>query len=184
MLGKEMETSLSKFMTKLLRHTPEEYGLILDSSDGSCLMDELLFVIQSQPKWAWVKENHIRQVVNHCEKQRFEIAGQQIKARYGHSHSKVTYDPGIPPLTLFHGTTRKAAPIILKEGIHSMNRQYVHLSEGTHFASLAGSRRGELVILRIDTAKAAQSGVTFFCAGNEVWLAESIPSLCCSIYTE
>lgn len=184
MINKETETRLSKFMTKLMRHTPEEYGLVLDPADGSCLIEELQSVIQSQPKWAWVTENHIRQVVIHCEKQRFEIAEERIRARYGHSHNKVTYTPGIPPSILFHGTNRKAVPSILKEGIRLMNRQYVHLSEGTHFAAMAGSRRGELVILRIDTVKAAQSGVTFFYAGNEVWLAERVPSSCCSIYTE
>lgn len=30
MLNKKEEESLSKFMSKLLRHTPEEFGLTLD----------------------------------------------------------------------------------------------------------------------------------------------------------
>lgn len=59
-----------------------------------------------------------------------------------------------------------------------MGRQYVHLSEGLHFASLAGRRRGELVLLAIDTVKAAGSGVTFYYASNEVWLAGPIPADC------
>lgn len=45
MLNSAAEVSLSKFMTKLLRHTPEQYGLILDPEDGSCLLEELLEVM-------------------------------------------------------------------------------------------------------------------------------------------
>lgn len=182
MLNKQSEISLSKLMTKLLRHTPEEYGLSLNSADGSCLVTELLSVIQAQPRWLSITEDDIKQVVIHSEKQRFEIDGERIRARYGHSHDKVTYDPGTPPSILFHGTNCTALPLILKNGIRPMSRQYVHLSEGTHFATMAGSRRGELVILSTDTVKAGVLGITFFYAGNEVWLAEYIPSSCCSIY--
>ncbi|WP_409342778.1 RNA 2'-phosphotransferase [Paenibacillus sp. MBLB4367] len=181
MLSKEKETRLSKFMTKLLRHTPEDYGLVLEPSDGSCTLDELLDVIRSQPKWSWVTSGDIEQTVLRCEKQRFEIKERRIRARYGHSHDKVKYEPGNPPAVLYHGTNVQAAPSILREGIRSMGRQYVHLSEGTGFAELAGSRRGELVILAVDTRKAQGHGVTFYYAGNEVWLADFVPSSCCGI---
>ncbi|KTD85086.1 hypothetical protein UQ64_22010 [Paenibacillus etheri] len=63
-----------------------------------------------------------------------------------------------------------------------MGRQYVHLSEGTHFASLAGSRRGKLILLTVDTISAGQMGVTFYYAGNEVWLADPIPPSCLNVY--
>ncbi len=91
-------------------------------------------------------------MVCNSEKQRFEIKGDHISARYGHSHDKVQYPAGEPPAVLYHGTNNKALAAILKEGLKPMGRQYVHLSEGTHFASFAGSRRGELVLLRIDTS--------------------------------
>jgi putative RNA 2'-phosphotransferase len=55
-----------------------------------------------------------------------------------------------------------------------MDREYVHLSEGESFASLAGSRHGELVLLEIDTKKAREKKVKFYYAGNEVWLADYI----------
>ncbi len=63
-----------------------------------------------------------------------------------------------------------------------MNRQYVHLSEGTHFATLAGSRRGELVILKINTSRAKAAGIVFHYAGNEVWLADHVPAVCCFVF--
>lgn len=80
---------------------------------------------------------------------------------------KVRYAPAEPPVVLYHGTNRRVLAAIMKEGLKPMGRQYVHLSEGTHFAALAGSRRGELAMLKIDALSAKQSGVTFYYAGNE-----------------
>ncbi|WP_231571226.1 TatD family hydrolase [Gordoniibacillus kamchatkensis] len=111
----------------------------------------MLEAIQAQPKWALVRQEDIEQVVRNSDKQRFKIEVGRIRARYGHSHDKVQYTPGEPPAILYHGTNKIALQSILKEGLSPMSRQYVHLSEGTHFATLAGSRRGELVILKVDT---------------------------------
>ncbi|WP_138752871.1 RNA 2'-phosphotransferase [Paenibacillus sinopodophylli] len=183
MLNQSMESSLSKWMTKLLRHTPDEFGLVLSPEDGSCTMNSLLEVIQGQPRWSWVQQKDIEQVIRNSEKQRFELKSGRIRARYGHSHDKITYVPGEQPAVLYHGTNKKALPSILKEGLSPMSRQYVHLSEGTHFATLAGSRRGELVILKVDTLRAKQLGITFYYAGNEVWLADYVPPECCSIWS-
>ncbi len=168
-------------MSKLLRHTPEEYGLALDAEDGSCPVNALLQTIQKQPRWAWVRHEDIEQVVRQSDKQRYELTQGRIKARYGHSKGKIRYEKGEPPAILFHGTNRQALPSIMETGLLPMGRQYVHLSEGTHFASLAGSRRGALVMLQVDTILAKQAGVVFYYAGNEVWLAESVPRQCCSL---
>ncbi|QNK56486.1 RNA 2'-phosphotransferase [Paenibacillus sp. PAMC21692] len=181
MIDESAEKSLSKMITKLLRHAPEQFGVVLDPVDGSCPLDILLEAVRAQPRWDWVKQEDIEQVVRHSDKQRFDIQDGRIRARYGHSHNKVAYAPADPPSILYHGTNRKALPTIVKEGLKPMTRQYVHLSEGTHFATLAGSRRGELVMLEIDALIAKQSGVPFYYAGNEVWLADHVPPECCSV---
>ncbi|WP_068614682.1 RNA 2'-phosphotransferase [Paenibacillus tuaregi] len=182
MLNQAMEKSLSKFMTKVLRHAPEAFGVVLDSEDGSCPVDTILKAIRKQPKWSRVTEEDIEQVVRNSDKQRFAIENGRIRARYGHSHDKISYSPGEPPNVLYHGTNKMALTSIIEEGLRPMGRQYVHLSEGTHFATLAGSRRGELVILKVDTGSAKQSGVTFYYAGNEVWLADRVPPESCSVW--
>ncbi|MFF2885507.1 RNA 2'-phosphotransferase [Paenibacillus sp. NPDC057967] len=177
MLDPHKEKSLSKLISKMLRHTPEAFGLVLAPEDGSCTLDALLASIQAQPKWGWVAKEHIELVVRQSEKQRFEIIDARIRARYGHSHDRVSYSPAEPPAILYHGTNKKALTLIMNDGLKPMSRQYVHLSEGTDFAALAGSRRGELVILEVDTCSARQSGVTFYYAGNEVWLADHVPAV-------
>ncbi len=66
-------------------------------------------------------------------------------------------------------------PSIEEHGLLPMGREYVHLSAETQFAALAGRRKGKLVMLRLDTAAAAEAGVVFYEAGSGVWLAERIP---------
>jgi putative RNA 2'-phosphotransferase len=181
MVSIHVQTKLSKLMSKILRHAPLKFGLLLDSVDGSCEVADLLQVIRGQSGWSELSLPDLEEVVERCEKHRFEIIGSRIRARYGHSHDKVSYPAGVPPMVLYHGTNAQAAPKILEQGLRPMQRQYVHLSEGLHFATLAGKRRGELVILNIDTVKASRAGIKFYYAGNEVWLADTVPAEFCSI---
>lgn len=175
MLKQEEQTSLSKLMTKMLRHAPEQFGLALATEDGSCPVEELLAALRRQRRWAGVTLADVEHVVRTCPKQRYALEGGRIRARYGHSE-RVSYAPGTPPAVLYHGTNERALPVIEREGLKPMGRQYVHLSEGLDFAGLAGSRRGELVIVAVDTAQAAAAGVVFYPAGQEVWLADAVPA--------
>ncbi|MVP01863.1 RNA 2'-phosphotransferase [Paenibacillus lutrae] len=179
MIQAKEEISLSRIMTRILRHTPEQFRIHLNE-DGFCTLDELLQGLRSQKKWANIALEDIYSVVRNSDKQRFEIIGERIRARYGHSHDKISYAPGNPPPKLYHGTNTNALASILKNGISPMQRQYVHLSETLHFAELAGSRRGELVIIEVDTTQAARRGTAFYYAGNEVWLSEHVPADCCT----
>lgn len=173
-MNKKTQTKLSSFMTKILRHSPHEYGILLDEQ-GACEVSDLLVAVKAQDYWKDVTEEDMKQIVNTCEKQRFALEGSKIRARYGHSFKKIAYEQKTPPAVLIHGTNTRVVNTILVEGLKPMGRQYVHLSEGEHFATLAGKRRGEVVLLDIDTKAAAEKGTTFFYAGNEVWLAEYIP---------
>lgn len=181
MLSKEKETKLSKMMTKLLRHAPGAFGLTLDPQDGSVPVERLLQAIRGKDGWRELTLEQIETVVQRSDKQRFELADGRIRARYGHSYERVAYEEGIPPAVLYHGTSSGAVPCILQEGIVRMGRQYVHLSEGLHFASLAGSRKGTLSIVTVDTEKAREEGVRFYFAGNVVWLADFVPPSCCGV---
>ncbi|OWA34209.1 hypothetical protein B9G55_17970 [Saccharibacillus sp. O16] len=220
----ERDKKISKLMSMMLRHSPEEFGLTLDPEDGSCGLDELLAAVRRRTGYEQTTEEDIRGVVRRSDKQRFEILekgaptiqhgeasgghaaaetsridsasvesaephqahgesfrgamaanGPRIRARYGHSFGRVSYPQGTPPNVLYHGTSRHALPSIAEHGLLPMGREYVHLSAETHFAALAGRRKGKLVMLRLDTEAAAQVGVVFYDAGSGVWLAERIP---------
>jgi len=175
MYNQNKRNKLSVFMSLLLRHKPEKFGLYLDN-EGFCPVDSLLTCIQKENHWSDATRDTILQIVKECPKQRYEIRDDFIRARYGHSKLKVSYEEKTPPVLLYHGTYEGAVDSIFQQGILPMSRQFVHLSESTDFATLAGKRRGKPVILEVDCKQAAEDGIPFYYAGNEVWLTASLPA--------
>src|SRR5689334_8916997 len=128
MLSDPQRTQLSKLLSLILRHQPERHGLALDD-EGFVSLEALLAAVRRERRWSSVSEADLREVVATSDKQRFEIDGERIRARYGHSvPQKLTYAEIEPPEILYHGTAPRALPAIRAEGLQSMRRQYVHLS--------------------------------------------------------
>jgi len=64
-------------------------------------------------------------------KGRFELRGDLVRARYGHSKRlgvKVDYQEDLEVRRLFQGTSASNLDAILREGIKSMNKAMVHLT--------------------------------------------------------
>jgi len=171
---------LGSFMCLLLRHNPKKYNLKMDEFGNTDILS-LLDKIHSKPKWKTVTLDDIQKIVDNDNKKRYEISKQLIRARYGHSFP-VQHDnkKGTLPAYLYHGTNVNALSLILNSQIETMKRDKVHLSETTHFATLAGKRKGQLVLLKIDTKLAVASGTEFVYADDEVWLSTPIPASCIS----
>lgn len=77
---------------------------------------------------------------------------------------------------LYYGTAKKNLNAILQEGLKSMSRQYVHLSETIEDAINVGKRHGEPVVLVIDTQKVIEDGECFYRVPNGIWLREGVKS--------
>ncbi|MGB2698184.1 MAG: RNA 2'-phosphotransferase, partial [Candidatus Zixiibacteriota bacterium] len=83
MMKKEKRrVSISKFMALVLRHSPERFGLKLDSR-GFVPLDKLLKVLQN--RFSKIELVDIQKIGDASSKERFEIKGNKIRARYGHS---------------------------------------------------------------------------------------------------
>jgi putative RNA 2'-phosphotransferase len=170
---------MSKFLSLVLRHEPEEHGLMLDD-DGYVPVDDMLQLLAKNGIDTDMRE--LSQFVDCYEtgKKRFSIMSDgvtaHIRANYGHSIKKVAYVSAPPPAVLFHGTTTNAADIIMLEGLKPMGRQYVHLAVELGLAYRVGSRHGKPVVMQIDTAGAQASGVPFYRANENFWLADHVPA--------
>jgi len=168
--------SLSKLMSYILRHRPDEFGLYLDE-EGFVSLKELHQAIIEEKKWSFVRKSHLMDVINFAERERFELKDGKIRATYGHSLPvKLNYEPVTPPKLLYHATTRKSYPHILEKGLLPMGRQYVHLAVNKDLALRIGKRRdNKPVLLEIQAQKAAQEGIEFFCPNELIYLVKTLP---------
>jgi len=167
---------ISKFMSLLLRHSPETIHLNMDEN-GWVSIQEL---IDNANKY---KNMHltldlVKIVVKTNDKQRFKISddGKRIRANQGHSiNVDLKLECKIPPDILFHGTATRFLDSIMKDGLKPMTRQYVHLSLTEEIALTVGKRHGKPIVLYIDTKKMYEEGYKFYLSENKVWLVEEVP---------
>ena len=132
---------LSKFLAVVLRHSPEDFDIALDEQ-GFAPLDTVWTVIQGKYGRQF-EMNDLETVVagDQRGKKRYEIAGKQIRAMYGHSKPKVIYPACEPPDMLYHGTNSKAVKAIREEGLLSLGRQYVHMTTNLDNATVVAKRR-------------------------------------------
>lgn len=167
------DTQISKFMSLVLRHAPEEAGLSLDEN-GWADFAELCAVLQSK---FGASAAEIVRIVDENPKKRFAIDDNRIRAVQGHSvEVDLGLAPSVPPIILYHGTKVEFLPSILREGLTSQSRQHVHLSKDVETARIVARRRkGKDVILQVDSAAMAGDGEIFFLSDNGVWLTNHVP---------
>lgn len=125
-----------------------------------------------------VDEPFIRDIVYAGDRVRFQIVSGKIRALYGHT---VDVEIALPEdetvNVLYHGTTAEAASKILKGGLRSMKRRWIHLSATRESAREVGGRRTlNPIILAIDANKARSDGIRFYRTTDRVYLSKRIPS--------
>jgi len=166
------DTQISKFMSLVLRHAPQEAGLSLDEN-GWADFDALCAVIQSK---FGASVADVARIVEENPKKRFATDGNRIRALQGHSLDiDLGLPPSVPPDMLYHGTKEEFLPSILREGLTSQSRQHVHLSRDVETALIVARRRnGKSVILQVDSATMTKDGAPFFLSDNGVWLTNHV----------
>lgn len=167
--------SVSKFLAKHLRHTPEELGLTLQPG-GWVPIDDLLSA--SDQAGFSITYDELVDCVETSDKRRFSFdeTGDLIRANQGHS-TEVDLQLGQkePPEVLYHGTVERFLASILSDGLKKGKRHHVHLSQDIETARKVGARRGKPIILHVAARRMHLEGFMFFLSTNGVWLADSVP---------
>lgn len=173
---------LSKEISYALRHAPEEYGLTLDEQ-GWVSVEDLINALRKRERYSGLILQDIVDMIRDSEKKRHEIAGDLIRALYGHStEEKIKKTAVEPPEVLYHGTAHRFLQEIFKQGLISKSRQYVHVSQDKETAITVGERRDtNPVVLRIDAMAAYKDGIKFYHGNETVWLADNIPPIYISL---
>jgi putative RNA 2'-phosphotransferase len=167
--------TISKYLSKYLRHQPEHLGLTL--LPGGWVEVDALLLAASKDRFE-ISLSDLQQVVFTNDKQRFsfDLSGLLIRANQGHSTDvDLQLTAQTPPAILYHGTPVTSIASILTTGLQKMSRHHVHLTTDVKIAHQVGSRRGKSVILAIDSNGMTNDGYQFYRADNGVWLVDCIP---------
>ena len=170
------QQTVSKFLSYVLRHRPDEIGLTLDVN-GWASVAELIERAKTAAPPVMLTENLIREVVRANDKQRFTLSedGTRIRANQGHSvEVDLALQPVQPPETLFHGTATRFLDAIRQDGLKPMGRRHVHLSPDEVTATKVGQRHGKPVILRVSAGEMWRAGQAFYLSANGVWLTDRV----------
>jgi putative RNA 2'-phosphotransferase len=170
-------TELSKEVSYALRHSPQEYGLVLDDN-GWVYIEDLLIALRKKKKWSKVDGIDLVKMIEVSNKKRHETVDDKIRALYGHSTNKTIKKEKVEPSEyLYHGTARRFLEAIKKDGLTPMQRQYVHLSEDEDTAYVVGKRRDDKpVMLKVKAKLAWTEGISFYMGNENIWLSDTIPS--------
>lgn len=164
--------SKSKYLSLLLRHNPSVGNITLDKEGWANVKD----LIHN----AGFTKYELESIVETDDKQRytFDEYKTKIRASQGHSISdvKIEFPETIPPRFLYHGTVQKFIDSIMKNGLSKQKRNYLHLSKDVETATSVGSRRGDVVILKIHALDMYHDGHKFFISKNGIYLIDLIPS--------
>ncbi|MCY3777627.1 MAG: RNA 2'-phosphotransferase [Candidatus Aminicenantes bacterium] len=164
---------ISKLLSLILRHRPDEFGLNMDEY-GYIPLEEVTEAVQQ--RYAEVGEEDIRRLVEDSRPKRFEIVEEYIRALYGHSfYLEIDDDPIDPPEKLFMGTTVKAGRKVPEEGLRPVDRSYLHLSMTREVAEARSHEPGEPCVVEIEAKRAFEEGGIEFYARGEVILSREIP---------
>jgi len=167
--------TVSKYLSKHLRHQPEALGLTLESG-GWVSIDVLLEAAAA--KGFPISYDEFLECVETNDKQRFSIddSGDRVRANQGHSVAvDLQLESRVPPDFLYHGTVERFLASIESQGLLKGRRHHVHLSIDVATAIKVGARRGKPIILTVEAAEMHRAGHTFFVSTNGVWLTDSVP---------
>ncbi len=170
-------TRISKFLSLILRHSPETVGIQIDYQGGWTDVDILIQKINQDGRFH-LDRALLEEIVRTDEKQRYSFTPDQTRIRANQGHS-IPVDMGLqpcqPPEFLWHGTAERFLNSISDKGLLPMTRQYVHLSKDTETALKVGKRHGKPYILKIRSGEMHRQGYAFYLSENGVWLTDQVP---------
>lgn len=163
--------NISRKISYLLRHNPEDLEM---DKYGWVRVEDLLDKLD-------ISKEELDHIIETNDKKRFGYSpnGNLIRAHQGHSKKlgiKFDYDVVKFPSTYFHGTADKNVKSILKTGLNSRTREFVHLSKDIETATLVGLRHSkDITILEVDGSQMKFDGYMIYESENGVILTDEVP---------
>ena len=172
-LDEERTERMGRFLSGALRHFPDDLGLAMDQHgwvDMGVLLDVML------TRYPWASAQRLIALVESDVKGRYQISGNKIRARYGHSVNIELNFPENDMEFLYYGSSQEEGEMILEMGIRPVRQRYVHLSTSYAKAVEAASFHSENpVIFKIEAFDAMNNGVNMMIVNEFIVLSEDVP---------
>ncbi len=166
---------ISVQLSYMLRHSRDP--LYIDINGGWASVENIINTIRI--KHSQFDRTTLETIVTTDKKGRysFDKSGTKIRANQGHSVPDVKIEmlKAEPPEFLFHGTAIRFLPLIEKEGLKPMGRQFVHISSDYETAVNVGKRHGSPAVLIIKARDMSSDGYEFFISDNGIWQTKYVP---------
>lgn len=168
-----MNERLTRFMSLLLRHRPQDFSLKLDEQ-GYADLGEFIAVVQD--KFPRFRLEDLEKILSKG-KDRFELCGYRLRARYGHSFQlDLRANRCEPPEALYHAVQPADRERVLANGLQPADRSCVHLSLTPADALQFGHRRSQVpLIFKVLARRAFRSARIDFYDMGSVFLSGPIP---------
>jgi putative RNA 2'-phosphotransferase len=185
---------LSRYLTYILRHHPDELELTLDE-EAYVPVDQLLAALLKHKGWV-VSFDQLFEVVAINDKRRLQFSFGNIMVRAVQGHSvpvtlkfrRISTQLEELPEFLYHGTLERNMNSIVTSGISKMGRHHVHLSKDIDTAWVVARRHRTNLnkcVIEIDARKLYSSGFDIYISENGVYLVDHVmPEFIKCLYTE
>jgi len=167
----------AKFLKYILGLRPDEFGLVPDK-EGYVKIKDLLKAVHEEDGWQSFRQTKINEMMGILPDPLLEISENRIRAKDGQQIPKRVSPDNLPKL-IFTCIRPKALHVILERGILPMGRKHVILSSDKNMAKRIGGRiDASPALLTVSVENAIKQGTLFLQAGENLFLARSIPVGC------
>jgi len=172
-LSRQQE-NLAKFLTYILCHRPDEFGLVLDEA-GFAPVKQLLQALAGETGWGWVRRRHLEELAALLTPPRFELREERLRGLA--PGPAMLRGPGEKlPLLLYLAIPPKAHEGVFETGLKTPPGQELLLSPTPDRALKLGRRKSpDPILVTVQAEKAARAGVAFQGYGEGHFLAGNIP---------
>jgi len=167
----------ARFLKYMLGLRPDEFGLVPDK-EGYVKIKDLLKAVHEEDGWRSFRQANINEMMVSLTDPPFEISENRIRAKDTQQIPKRVSPENLPKL-LFTCLRPNALHTLAEKGILPMGRKHVILSSDKNMAKRIGMRiHASPALITVIVDNAIKRGTLFLQAGENLFLARSIPVEC------
>lgn len=159
-------------LARYLRHNPEGLGVEIDDLGWASLEEVYEGYVMSHPEE--IGEDDFHQAISQYNRNRFEVEDGRIRAKKGHTASKVSYEMGEPPEGLYRTYPMRYYDLLENEGINAGKKKYLEFFSNPLQAFTDAKRRRikKGILVSIKTQEAYHDGTIFYKNGQSWYVSE------------